>query len=79
VATIHFREIMEILAARGETDALPHADGGFYLEIRFDDPSSRQTNPDESLRSRVIGADSAFGTVNIRFDDSGMLKYLEVS
>jgi hypothetical protein len=79
MATIHITEIQRIVAERGEKDALPWAKGGFFLEIRFDDPSKSEAVVDHDLRNKTIYADCPFGFVSIRFDQWGMLESIDLS
>ena len=81
MATIHVREIQELLAARGEPDALPHELGGkgYFLEIRFDNPGEAAGVVDEAFRDRVLTADCPFGTVTIQFDSEGQLRSVDLS
>jgi hypothetical protein len=79
MATIHIREIQRILSDRGETDALPHSPGGYFLAIRFDD-SDRPAGPsDPELANKAISAESRFGSVVIQFDQEGQLQSIDLS
>ncbi|RJF73312.1 hypothetical protein D3875_18895 [Deinococcus cavernae] len=83
MASIHIREIMEILRARGENDAsMFQNEGGYFLEILTDDPQDTRIALesgaiDEEFRDKVISVGSPFGSVLIIFDAAGMLKSLE--
>ncbi|MBK7706224.1 MAG: hypothetical protein IPN69_20770 [Acidobacteria bacterium] len=79
MATIHISEIQKLLAERGESDALPYSPGGYFLEIRFDDPASKTSVIDNELKDAVITADCAFGFVTIQFDETGKLKSIDLS
>lgn len=85
MATIHLKEIMDILASKGQQDAsIYNSKGGYFLEILCNDEQETQTAlssgaADDELANSVISANSAFGTVLILFDAAGMLKSLEFS
>ncbi|TVQ82130.1 MAG: hypothetical protein EA357_10790 [Micavibrio sp.] len=78
MATIHVSEIQKILADRGEKDALPWAWGGYFLEIRFDDPARQINTVDEELKNKVITTDCPYGIVTILFDKNGELQSIEI-
>jgi hypothetical protein len=79
MATIHIREIAEILAARETRDAAASPTEGFFLEIRFDTPTKKPGPVDEELKNKVITADCPMGSVTIQFDENGQLKSLDIS
>ncbi|WP_320669550.1 hypothetical protein [Patulibacter defluvii] len=79
MATIHISEIQRLLAARGESDAVPDGDGGLFLEIRFDRPGVSIGVVDPEFVDRVLTADCPFGTVTIQFDGEGQLRSLDLS
>lgn len=79
MASIHISEIKKILAARSERDALGSPKEGFYLEIRFDDPSRKSGAVNNELKNKVITAECAQGSVTIQFDECGELKSIDIS
>lgn len=82
MATIHIKEIQQILANRGEVDALPNKNNGegFFLEIRFDAPSSeRAKSVDEEYKNKIMTVDCPHGMVTMVFDEFGALKSLDLS
>ena len=79
MATVHIAEIQKILADRGDKQALPWAEGGYFLEVRFDDPSKTAAVVNEDLKNKTITADCPYGFVSIRFDEWGMLKSIDLS
>lgn len=79
MATIHVKEIQKILHDRGFKDSMPFSEGGFFLEIKFDDPTYRQSEIDEELKNKVITCDCPYGNVIIKFDDKGQLKSIDLS
>lgn len=79
MASIHISEIKKILAARGERDASGAPKEGFFLEIRFDDPSRKDGAVDSELKNKVITAECSYGSVTIEFDERGELKSLDLS
>lgn len=81
MASIHISEIQKILVERGEDDASVHggSKGGFFLEIRFDDPSGRWKVTDEDYQNQVLVVESYLGTVTIVFDSSGALRSIDIS
>jgi len=50
MAKIHISEIQKILVKRGERDAIPERESGFFLEIRFDEPNHATTAIDEDFQ-----------------------------
>ena len=79
MATIHISEIQNVLAERGEIDALPHSPEGYFLEIRFDDPQHPSKVVDEEMKDKVLTADCPYGSVTIQFDSQGQLKSIDLS
>lgn len=79
MASIHISEIKKILAARGEKDAAGTPEGGYFLEIRFDDPAKKSGPVDQDLKNKVITAECPHGSVTIQFDERGELKSLDLS
>lgn len=81
MASIHIKEIAEILFSRGQRDAVPPPRGypGQVLEIRFDDPAHPSSVVDEEFKNRVIPVECPFGSVVISFDESGQLKSIDLS
>ena len=79
MASIHISEIQSILADRGASDAPPHSSGGYFLEIRFDDPEGPSVPPDPELGDKVITAESPYGSVVIQFDHAGQLRSVDLS
>ncbi len=79
MASIHITEIQRLLAGRGEPDALPHSQDGYFLEIRFDQDETTLEPPDPELKDKVITAGSPFGTATIQFDQSGQLRSIDLS
>lgn len=80
MATIHISEIQRILAERGDKDAVPWGSSeGYFIEIRFDDPSKRSKVVDEEFRDKIITAECAYGSVTIQFDEEGQLKAIDLS
>ena len=79
MATIHIKEIRNILANIGQPDAKPGSDEGSFIEIRFNDEQSEQDFPvDEELKNKVITAECSSGSVTIIFDECGMLKSIDI-
>ncbi len=78
MASIHISEIRELLVGRGQRDAAPNAEEGFFLEIRFDDPAY-ESPIDPKFRDKVLTADSPSGTVTIQFDGRGLLRSIDLS
>ena len=79
MASIHIKEIQQLLADRGEADALPNQPSGFFLEIRFDEPGRSTGVTDPEFVNRILTADCAYGTVTIQFDAEGQLKSIDLS
>jgi predicted ATPase len=77
MATVHVREIQRWLRDSGQTDAAPGA-GATFLEIRFDEPGE-DVVADEEMRNKIITAESPQGSVTLVFDDSGLLRSLDIS
>ena len=80
MASIHVRDLQKILFERGELDAYPPpvGQGGFFLEIRFDDDTHNPVIDDE-YRNKVITTDCYLGTVTIQWDSNGELRSLDIS
>ena len=57
----------------------PHSPGGFFLEIRFDEPGRPRGPVDPEFQNKVLTVDSAFGNVVIQFDEAGQLRSLDLS
>ena len=79
MASIHINEIQEILAKRGEEDAVPWNPGGFFLEIRFDNPNHDDLVVDEEMQNKVLTATAPSGIVTIQFDSRGELQSIDLS
>lgn len=82
MATIHIRDIQNILSAQGCKDALPHQDNGdgYFLEIKFDNPSRGSSGVvDDEFKDKVITLDCPYGTVTILCDEEGQLRSIELS
>jgi hypothetical protein len=79
VATVHVTEIQKLASDRGERDAVPGASGGYFLEIRFDDPTHSPGVVDADLRNRTLTADCPYGNVTILFDANGQLRSIDLS
>lgn len=80
MATIRLDEIQQLLADRGETDALPWSSGGFFLEISFERPDRRATRVvDPEWANRAMQVETPYGSALLRFDSEGMLIAIEVS
>lgn len=81
MATIHILEIQKILANQSQKDALPYpGEGkGYFIEIRFDDPTKSANVVDEAFKNKVITADCPYGTVTIQFDKFGQLRSIDLS
>jgi hypothetical protein len=81
MASIHISEIQKFLFDRGELDAYPppKGQGGFFLEIRFDQPNRDPGVIDEEFKDKVLTADCAVGTVTIQFDSNGELRTIDMS
>jgi hypothetical protein len=79
MASIHISEIAEILTARGEKSAVKGSEQGFFLEIRFDDPSRKSNNADQEMKNKVITAECSYGSVTIQFDENGQFISLDLS
>lgn len=77
MATVHIREIQRWLREGGQPDAEPSRDG-MFLEIRFDEPGNESV-ADEEMRNKVITAESPQGSLTIVFDDSGLLRSIDIS
>lgn len=77
MATLHIRDIQQWLRATGKGDGEP-GPGGMFLEIRFDEPG-QDAVADEEMRNKVITGESPQGSVTIIFDDSGLLKSIDIS
>ncbi|MFL5799799.1 MAG: hypothetical protein ACJ77A_17965 [Actinomycetota bacterium] len=77
MATVHIREIRRWLREDGHADAEP-GPGGSFLEIRFDEPGEDAV-ADEEMRNKVITAESSQGSITIVFDDSGLLRSIDIS
>jgi hypothetical protein len=78
MATVHVRDIRRWLRQSGQADAEPGSAGGTFLEIRFDEPGEDAVADDE-MRNKVITGESAQGSVTIVFDDSGLLRSIDIS
>ena len=78
LATIHFNEIVRILAERGENGGSPFGQGGYFVEIRFDDPEYVNPVVDEELKNQTIIGDCRYGTATIRFDATGLLESVTI-
>lgn len=76
MASIHIRDIEELLARPTEPQA---GQDGFFLEIRFDEPNTSDDVADDEMRNKVMTAECPQGTVTLVFDDSGLLKSLDIS
>lgn len=79
MAKIHISEIQKILAQRGEEDAMPKTDSGYFLQIRFDNPQLPAKVVDEEFKNQTITADCPYGIVTLQFDEYGQLKVLDLS
>lgn len=79
MASIHVTEIQQLLAARGEPDALPRSPEGYFLEIRFDQPGVWTGQVDPEFQNRVITAETGYGSVTILFDKEGQLRSIDLS
>jgi len=80
MATIHIKEIQQLLASKGQKDAMPYSDReGYFLELRFDDPHNSPEHYDPEYANKVITVDSAYGLVTIQFDEKGLLKSIDLS
>jgi hypothetical protein len=79
VASIHVTEIQQLLAARGQGDAVPRSPDGYFLEIRFDRPGELAGVVDPEFQNRVLTVESPFGSVAIVFDDEGQLRSIDLS
>ncbi len=81
MASIHVSDIQKILIERGEVDAavLPESRDGFFLEIRFDDPSAPYGVVDEERRNEVLSVFCPQGLATIVFDINGMLRSIDIS
>jgi hypothetical protein len=79
MATLRVTQIQRIVADRGEPDATPHSPGGFFLEIRFDEPGRPRGPVGPEFQNKVLTVDSAFGNVVIQFDEAGQLWSLDLS
>lgn len=77
MATVHVREIQRWLRDSGQSDAEPSQDG-MFLEIRFDE-AAQEAVADEDMRNMVITAECPQGSVTIIFDDSGLLRSIDIS
>ncbi len=77
MATVHIRDIRRWLRETGQSDAEP-GPGGTFLEIRFDEPGG-DVVADEDMRNKVITGESSQGSVTIVFDDSGLLRSIDIS
>ncbi len=77
MATVHIRDIQRWLRSAGATDAEPGT-VGMFLEIRFDEPGE-EVVADEDMRNKVITGESPQGSVTIVFDDSGLLRSIDIS
>lgn len=76
MTAIHIRDIEKLLA--GSCGSRPSQDG-YFLEIRFDEPTTSDGVADDAMRNKVITAESPQGTVTLVFDDAGLLKSLDIS
>lgn len=79
MASIHITEIQRLLLQQGQADAVPGGDGGFFLEVRFDEPGRSTGVVDPEFQNKVLTADSFYGTVTIQFDDEGQLRSIDLS
>ena len=79
MASIHVTEIQRLLAERGEPDASAWSPGGFFLEIRFDEPGQASGPADPEFANKVLSVECPFGSVVIQFDESGQLRSLDIS
>jgi hypothetical protein len=77
VATIHIRDVRRWLRASGQADA-EEGHAGTFLEIRFDEPGEEAV-ADEDMRNKIITGESPQGSVTIVFDDSGLLRSIDIS
>ena len=78
MATIQFKEIVQILAERGENGGRPFGQGGYFVEIRFDDPEYVNPVVDEEMKNETITGDCPYGTATIRFDATGFLESVSI-
>ena len=79
MAKIHISEIQKIMIKRGEKEAIPNSESGFFLEIRFDEPNHATTVIDEEFQNKTITADCPYGIVTIQFDEYGLLQLIDIS
>jgi len=78
MATIHVSEIQQFLKERGENDAVPWTEEGYFFEIRFDKQEDTLHIIDEEMVNRTMNVESPYGSVVIRFDSSGQLRSIEL-
>lgn len=83
MATIHIAEVQRWLVERGQLDAVPGSREGFFLEIRFDNPShdaimKRNTVVDDDYKHKVLTVDTYLGVATIVFDAAGMLRSIDI-
>lgn len=79
MATIHIKEIAKILTERGSKDTASDPKEGFFLEIRFDDPTRKHGAVDPEFKNKVITAECSAGSVTIQFNEAGELKSIDLS
>jgi hypothetical protein len=79
MATIHIRDIQQILRSRGEGEAVPWGEDGFFLEIRFDEQGQSPRAVDREYSNKALSVDAPQGSVTITFDEWGQLKSLDIS
>jgi hypothetical protein len=76
VATIHIREIQQLLRGRANNTDDPSDNS---IEIRFDEATESSLVADEEMRNKVITGEAPQGSVVVVFDDLGFLRSLDIS
>lgn len=81
MASIHVSEIQRMLVERGEKEASADAASteGFFLEVRFDDPTGSGGVVDEEYKNKVLTVHCYLGLATIVFDASGILRSIDIS
>lgn len=77
MATVHIREIQKWLRSVGQPQGEP-GPGGMFLEIVFAE-AGHDAVVDDEMRNVVITAEAPQGSIVITFDDSGLLKSIDIS
>ena len=83
MATIHIRDLFQLLTQHGQPDASPFTSTKFFLEIDFhDEQHTRNALASDAVAvdhaNKVLSCDTAFGTALILFDEAGLRGSIEI-